>query len=423
LLLIWLSLLFEILILSFIKPLIDDFEFTSILAVSLHVLFVMIIILAMRNKLKLIFLGAFFTRVLFMVWDLYARGIFLLPNSGGDSEMFYDYSIAISENISKIGSMEGGFYSKIVGFIFFLIGPQRMFAQYLNVLIGLSVVFIIYKILKMLDVKPRIIMPIILIAAFFPNSMIMSAIFLREIIPTFFVVCSIYYFIKWFKLGKYANMFISLFMLGFASMFHSGVIGILFGYTFVFLFYKIEIKAYRFNTRTVFVFLILLTLGTLAYTYFNETLLAKFNKVEDISDIYQVANSRLGGSAYLNNIQINNPLQLVIYGPIKTFYFLTSPLPMNWRGGMDIFTFISDSSLYLLTLLYAIKYKKWIIENKSLVFALILIIIGVSFIFGIGVSNAGTAIRHRQKIFPIFLILLALIMNGKHKLVRKKSKI
>ena len=40
-------------------------------------------------------------------------------------------------------------------------------------------------------------------------------------------------------------------------------------------------------------------------------------------------------------------------------------------------------------------------------------ILGATSIFGIGVSNAGTAIRHRQKLFPIFIILIAIALDFK----------
>lgn len=113
----------------------------------------------------------------------------------------------------------------------------------------------------------------------------------------------------------------------------------------------------------------------------------------------------LGGSAYLTSITINNPIQLVIFGPIKTFYFFTSPLPLNWRGFMDIFTFMTDSMLYLMTIVYTVKNRKLFGDKKVLIVCLIWMLVGAGLIFGIGVSNAGTAVRHRQKLMAIFLVL------------------
>lgn len=48
------------------------------------------------------------------------------------------------------------------------------------------------------------------------------------------------------------------------------------------------------------------------------------------------------------------------------------------------------------------KYRKNIIKNNNLLINIVLILLLTIFIFGIGVQNAGTAMRHRQKILPVF---------------------
>ena len=87
---------------------------------------------------------------------------------------------------------------------------------------------------------------------------------------------------------------------------------------------------------------------------------------------------------------------------------------MNWRGFLDAFTFITDSMLYLITIIYYLKNKNKLGDKRSLAITLLWMIIGSSLIFGIGVSNAGTAIRHRQKLIPLFLIVLAITKNKRH---------
>ena len=269
----------------------------------------------------------------------------------------------------------------------------------------------------LLDVSPMIQKTILLVAAFFPNSLIMSAIFLREIIPTLFVALSLYYFLLWYKNQVISYIVVSLIMLAIAAIFHSGVIGIFVGFAFFFLFYKKENNTFRFSTQTIVAFIVVGGLAYFTATQFGDVMFKKFKGAEEMEDIYAQANSRLGESAYLTGMTINNPVQFIIYGPIKAFYFLTAPLPMNWRGGMDIFSFFFDSLIYFITLWFI--WKNWwaIRHKKPLIVGLILTLIGVAFIFGIGVSNAGTAIRHRQKIIPLMLIHLAVMMDEKEKLV------
>ncbi len=423
--LIWIGLLIEIIILAMIKPYVTDFVIVSTMAVSLHALYTMAILIAFKNKYYIIFFGAFLARISVMLWDIYARHIYLIPNAGHDAGAFYGSALAISQNLDLLNvSIRGEYFAKYNGLLFHWIGPQQMFGHYINVLIGLSVVFIVYEILVILDLKPGVIKLIVLIAAFFPASIIMSAIFLREIVVTFFVVCSLYFFIKWFKNSSYFDMLLSLVMLGLASIFHSGVTGIFFGYALMFMFYKQGENVFRYNSRTVYVFLFLSLIVFFVVTEFSDLFLDKFIESEDeFRDIYAVADiserRRVGESVYLTDIAIDNYLDFIIYGPIKAFFFLTAPLPMNWRGFTDLFTFFLDSTLYLGTIAYFIKKRNNLKDKKVLVIGLVLMLISVSLIFGIGTFNAGTAMRHRHKIAPIFLILLALIMDNKQSITEK----
>lgn len=407
--LIWFLFSIEILMLGILNSLTIAPTYVGLVAVLIHVIISYMILMVYKNKMKLIFIFGYLARIAFMFWDLFARDIYVLPHSGADSEMFYHTSVVISKDLSMLGNTRGGLFSDIIGLLFNLIGDQRVVAQYINVLLGLSIVFIIYKILQLLNIDEKIQMYILAISAFFPNSIIMSAIFLREIIPTFLVTVSLLQFIKWFQNGKVKDSVLSFFYLGFASMFHSGVIGIAIGYFFALLFYDYKKKEIKFSLKTLAVFIILFFLITFTYSIYNDLIFGKFRNLEDITDVYHTANVRLGGSTYLNSISINSPIQLVIYGPLKSFFFLTSPLPFSWRGFMDVFSFFSDSSLYLYALYYLIKDRKGFGDRKNLIVVLVWSIVGASLIFGIGVSNAGTAIRHRQKIISFFLILLGVL--------------
>lgn len=419
---IWFGFFFEILLLVIIKLFVFDNAAVGILAVFLHMIFTMFVLMSYKVKEKVIFLIAFIARTAFMFWDLYASNIFKLPNSGADTEIFYYSSVSISRDLTLLGSTRGGMLANLMGLLFKFIGPQRIIGQYINVLFGLSTVFIVYKILLMIDINKKTAKIILLIAAIFPNSLIMSAIFLREIIPTFFMATSLYYFLKWVKYQKLSNALLTLVMVGIASMFHSGVIGVVLGYFYGFLFYHKKDNKLKFSTKTVISFVFVVVVIAISFTYFDDVLFGKFSKIDEIGDVYDQANRRAGSSTYLTGLTINNPLQLAIFGPIKSLFFLTSPLPMNWRGFMDIFTFMTDSMLYLITIVYLVKNRKMYGENQALIICIIWMIVGGAFIFGIGVNNAGTAVRHRQKLVAIFLVLLGLIMDGKKKYLMSKIR-
>lgn len=209
------------------------------IAVLLHFFVSSIIILkSIKSKYKMIFFLAYVARIFILFFDLFCREIYVLHISGLDSEMFYNTSILISNDLSMLGNTRGDPYADIMGVFFFLIGPQRIIGKYFNVLLGIYILFVISKTLKLLNTNSNVSMTVLIIAAFPPNSLTMSGIFLHEIFPTFFVATSLYYFIKWFKFSKFKHIILSFTMLDFASIFHSGVIGIAWRYVFVFLFYR-----------------------------------------------------------------------------------------------------------------------------------------------------------------------------------------
>ncbi len=174
---IWLGLIIEVLILTLMKILNLNSDNIAIIAVLIHVLFSMTLLLSYKSKYRLVFVGAYLARVVLMFWDLYARYIFTLPGSGEDTERFYWIAVNLSNSSSAIFNSHYELYPKINGFLFYLIGSQRDIGQYINVLLGLSVVLIIYKIVKILEIDTKVEKIVILIASFFPNSLILSSIF------------------------------------------------------------------------------------------------------------------------------------------------------------------------------------------------------------------------------------------------------
>ncbi|TLQ39888.1 hypothetical protein FEZ33_09980 [Ruoffia tabacinasalis] len=420
---IWLTFIVELLFLSICKPLFNNPEVIGLSIILIHMVVTLLILNALRKEYKLIFILSYILRVIVMFFDLYGRNIFILPNSGSDSEMYYKNAELISKNIILLGETNGGLYSDILGVIYYFIGPNRIVGQYINVLAGLSVLFIIKKIADLIVDKKRIKQLTLILLAIFPTSIIMSSIFLREIFPTLFFSSSIYFFIKWFKEGSKMDMFFSFIFLGFSSAFHSGIIGSIVGYMFAFLFYERKINKFKFSVTTITTFAFISAFLIVLINLFGDSLFIKFQNVENIEDIYKVATPYgRGDSAYLVGVEVNSLLDFLIYSPIKSIYFLFSPLPWNWRGFTDIITFLTDSCLYLISIVLFFKEYKQLKTNKPLIVVLFIIILGGAFVFGTGVSNAGTAMRHRQKMSPLFLILLMLLMNSSNSKGNKNIK-
>lgn len=417
----WVAFVIELMILSILKLIALDIEVAVVILIGINSIFVAINLYKFNNKYKILFYFAYFIRLFAMFWDIYARDIFIFPNSGLDTEGFLRSAIMVSKDFKLITqNIYGGLYSKLLGSVFYITAPERMIGQYINVLIGMSIIVLIYKIFNLIGVKEKIAFIIMVLISIFPNSIIFSAILLRENLITFFVLISFYYFIKWYYVGSIFSMLMSLCYILLGAALHAGVISIGIGYMFTYMFYKHKEKRMKFNRKTLIYFSLFLILFGIIYTNYTNVFLAKLiNNIDEVEDIYRVASNTQGGSSYLNSMVIDTPFKLIVYSPIKMLYFLSSPLPTDWRGTKDMFAFFIDSILYLYVTIFTIR-KRRLAKDNPLIFSTMLVVLSMVFVFGVGISNAGTAMRHRHKILPVILILFGLLKN--EYLIKSREK-
>ena len=95
------------------------------------------------------------------------------------------------------------------------------------------------------------------------------------------------------------------------------------------------------------------------------------------------------------------------------FYFLFSPVPWEWRGFKDILAFFIDSIWYVMLCwgIYKSKPNAFYMVKKGLVISLLAVV----FIFGLGVSNAGTAMRHRAKLLSFIVVTFCISKSEKQE--------
>ncbi len=415
LILAWIGLFIEIIIVGILSPLIKDDEVTAVCLIAVNMVLVMLSITKYQPFFRVVFCFTYILRLGVMYWDIYARKIFVFPNYNTDAIGYFQAATSVATNLDLLtNDIYGGIYSKLVGIIFYFTGAEELFAQYINVLLGLTTVVIFYKILVLLEINSRKIKFCVALLAFFPNSIIYSTFLIRESVVTMFAILSIYSFVKWHKDESSSNFLQSIIYLFIACSFHAGAIGIFAGYIFMYMFYRHKNNNLEFNRKTIVYFIIFVLISLLVFTKFSEILLTKFSGMNEIDDIYGQANHRKGNAAYLVNMSIDSLETLILYGPIRMFYFLTSPLPMDWRGIGDICAFFMDSLLYLGIIIYSVFNRRYIYKNPICI-SILIMILSVSFLFGIGVSNSGTAMRHRTKIVSVFIIYYAIISDTKRK--------
>lgn len=419
---VWSFFLLEILIYALLKPFISDHEVGLLILIALNIVAVLVFITKFQGVFRFLFFIGFTIRFFIMMIDIYMRGIISIPHSGADTEGFLRRASEISGNFEMIIQSKYEFFIKVVSILFTITENERIIIQYLNVLLGFTAIYLMYLILKKINISRKNMMVGMFIVTFFPHSVFFSGILLREMLSTFFVVSSLYFLVKWYKNNSPHNFVLSMAMILISALFHSGVIGLLLMHIFILIFYKSRTKKLLFSFKSVGMFLIISVFLVSFFGYYEWYELAIFRKlnIESIEDVFDASASRAGGSAYLVGLSINNVFQFLIYGPIFMFYFISSPLPINWRGLNDVMSFSLDGIYYLGTSLYIIfNYKKIPTNKRVLILILIIGLFGALFIFSTGVQNSGTALRHRHKLFFVFTLILIFIKEYKEKIKTK----
>ena len=298
------------------------------------------------------------------------------------------------------------------GFIYRIFGLQPIVTQYLNVLMGLAVIFLVVSALEKLDVCEATIEKTALLMAIFPFSALYSVQFLREAIVQLFLALSMYMFVCAWKDGKLFDAVWSVIFAMSAGAFHvSGVVAA--GMVILHLvFFDRTAGKYHFSRKGLWMMPVFAIAFAGVCLVAREQLFFKIGSNFSLQTFFDVAENRVkGGSAYdIGIFTGNNIVDFIINTPLRMFYFLCSPMPWDWRGPVDMAAFLVSSGLYICAfasffrMLWVVREENW---TKQLIIILFVVTAALIFVFAWGTSNAGTAIRHRDKMFAPCMVILA----------------
>ena len=286
---------------------------------------------------------------------------------------------------------------------------SAMTLEVINILFSLIININLYEILKKLKIEKNLLVLMIGVSALSPISLIYRTGILREAIIILFLSYSLKNFISYCIDKDNLAMIKSFVFIGMGAIFHSGVIFIASGYMLALLGGKKNQKIYQ---------LLILILGILGFILFKDLLLGKVGG-GDIDAIVRANNYtslKMASSGYLQSITTDSLNQIGIYLPLFIFYFLFSPTPDMFRGVIDIISFLLNSSIYIYLILGALYYLKYLKRNlnpveKKILKCLFISTLFTIAVFSIGTRNAGTAIRHRDKIVPLLIVIFSIIKN------------
>lgn len=401
-----------------------------LLIINIFVVFASFNLFKIDSKILPFIYLSFLLRLVILLWDVYCRDILILPNSEADAIWYHLRGTWYAFTKMK-GEVNFKDYAYYVSLLYKMIGVQKITAQFLNVYFALISICIVYKICELLDISYQIKKKCIQFLCFLPNSAMITTFFLYESLISFLIILAFYMFTLWWKNRKKEYFVLSMLISGYAGMFHVGGIVVALG---IFLSYPIINNKDRIpdlsvnNLSKMFMFFLI---GVIFLSVFSGTYLRKVGgdvSVENISHSAEELYAE-GGSAYSSSGSGEGIIHFIVNTPIRMVYFVVAPMPWMWRGVKDILAFLGSASFFAYnwfslykfyksrnTCSYELRKHYW-----GYLFVISVILVISSIMFAWGVSNAGSALRHREKFIYLYGVMFALTQELAYRLSKQQD--
>lgn len=401
-------------------------EFFQLLLLSFNsILMIDALSKAMTNcegkELNKLLVYSFLLHLIILLWDIYCRGIYVLPNAEGDALGYHSMarSYAFGALRSTIDLSDYAFY---VGLLYRLIGAHRITAQFINIYFAMCSIVMVAKTTYLLRLDREIRKTAVKLVCFLPNLLLISSILLQEAFVAFCIMASVYCFTKWWCNGRSIDLIVALAVSIAGAMLHVGGLVAALGILMALPYINKGDRTLSVNSQKIVLSVIYGCVGLGILSTFGEVFFDKTGGNLSIDSIMKSSGltDRLSDADYLiGNMGMVSVLGFIVLTPIRMLYFVSSPLPWMWRGIADIIAFFGSAIFYIATARLAwVGMRKADASNplQSILFALVIVLLIAGVMFGWGVSNTGTALRHREKFTYVCAVAYAVsqsMINGK----------
>jgi hypothetical protein len=410
---------------------IEDVFFLFIYAL---VLFALTIYLSDQNKSLWNVLFFNFGVRLFSCFCHYFVGYFPIiglpfPDSQEDAIWFYQGGLAVDLpfyllNMDKIISNGPEFYKLILKIVNTLTLSEHIliFALF-NSILSMITVKTCYKITTMIWDKNTALITCFILACL-PVFITYSIITLRESITCFLYTLGMFNYLLYYQSNKILFLIKSLLLITFAGLFHGGILISVPTLLILTVFYLVKFRDS--GTRT-FVRLFVIVFGVgfilgISSVGIGSDKLGAYTSEDTTEEAFigrdAILELREGGGdlEYGNQVSLTSLSDFVIHGPFLFFNFLFRPKPFEYLA--DAMRLPGSWVMYtgIIFLFYKPKLFFSSLDRKILILNLFI----TWFIFSLGCTNVGQADRHRMKLLPIFVCIIAKPIADYRK--RKESK-
>lgn len=337
-----------------------------------------------------------------------------LPGAGLDAvgfeEIGYAWSRLSWNGLMNSFSSGALMYSWLIAVMYWFTDRSPLMIQVLNAFLGTMVVYNVFATTRLVwgEAPAR---RAAWIAALFPTLILFSAITLRELMVGYPLTLAALWFARWRLSDRVGWVVATVGALAMAIAFHTVIVGAI-GYVALAVLARSFGSAARGKLGSsakalIGVAVVAGMLGAVILSGWGAygpaywiTVLSNFDPVRG----YQ-GGGNLDRTDYLRWMVMSTPLDLVWQLPIRLVFFLFMPFPWLVRATVDLVGLL-DGLLYVWLVWHLSRVIRpvWRAPAASGVLG---VMMSVTLVFALVVSNYGTAIRHRGKIAPLLITLAA----------------
>lgn len=389
------------------------FDLVGITSLATICLIVFILSLRFKSFAKII-LAALIFRILLLLIN---NNIFYLPDGDMDGLSFEAFAWQWSQDgfyevFSHFKGPDTYFLSFLIAIPYSLFGRSFMMAQSFSIFLGVLNILLVCLIARKLW-NNEIAIKAGWLAAIFPSAASYSVLVMRETYIAFFLLLAFLHILNFFKNKNLKSLlFIHLSFFG-GAFFHFGSILGLVAFLMVLVFIFInKICHGKVNLN----YLLIITVAVFIFQF------SEFKISKEFFDLDRTRNKvinvkMMGGAVYPEWMKINSNIEYLYKAPARMIYFALSPFPWDIKNPRHLLGLFDSLFYVFLTFLIFCNLKN--IKNDKALKVILIVLLAYFFVFGLGVGNFGTAIRHRVK-FVFWMILLAAPLIPKLVLFKEK---
>lgn len=400
---------------------------------SVMIIMIAILSMAVQNmsmlsgKWRNYYFGLFFVKIILTSINSYRSG--LIPMSGMDSLAYSLYSVDLanlySDNFLGIFQGDETFFVKILAAVNYFVGAHRATGYFFVCFCSLIAFKYMVLMAREMTEDDELAQKCGILLLAWPILLVHASTCLRENQCNLLFILSFYNFVRFVKRHNLINFVGSIFWAILAAMTHSGMIALVICYC---IFGSMVSKSGSIKFSPVKItFGFLLILGLMSSS-FADNMTEKFEGAEDaqsvqeFTDIVSTEQALEGSSVYIASTP-SNPIKLLLLEPYLLLMFIFSPLPYQIHSFSHAVSFLVESIpqfiLVRASFIYLVKERKQgspqVRGYKTMGLWILLLFY---FIFSLGTTCFGTAIRHRAKITPLLIVFMVMYYKERRSRIR-----